>query len=142
MKTTIEKVIQLQNIEFFYGIPTNQLAYLAEIARVEVLEKGDFIFKEDQPSDALYIIVEGGADIYRHEKFVKNISKNKTVGTLGFFDQQARLFTAVCSEHSILLKIDNVPFYDLLDDKIYISRYLLSYFVKKLRAVYNNDDIY
>ncbi|MEE8577528.1 MAG: cyclic nucleotide-binding domain-containing protein, partial [candidate division Zixibacteria bacterium] len=59
MLTVIEKVIFLQNVDVFDHVPTEQLAYLAAVAEEVTYEAGTDVFKEDDPSDSLYLILEG-----------------------------------------------------------------------------------
>ena len=59
MLTVIEKVIFLQNVEVFSDVPTEDLAYLAAIAEEVEFKNGEEVFKENEPSDALYLVLEG-----------------------------------------------------------------------------------
>jgi len=141
METIIEKVMLLQNVEIFSDIPTEQLSYLAAIAKTETFEKGDRLFRENDPSADLYIIGSGSVHLYRNDQYVNKLGANEAVGVLGFFDQKTRLFDAVCQEPCNILVINNSDFFDLLEDRIHITRYLLQYFVTELRNFYNKNDL-
>ena len=58
MLTVIEKVIFLQNVDVFSDVSTEQLAYLAAIVEEVSLPTGETIYKEQDPSDALYLALE------------------------------------------------------------------------------------
>ena len=139
MNTIIEKVMLLQNVEFFADIPTEQLSFLATIAEPRALEKGEKLFIENEPSDALYIIGKGTIQLYRNKQLVSKITKNQAAGVLGFFDQEPRIFTAVCENTCQVLVIDAMDFFDLLEDKVHITKHLLRYFVTQLRTLYSQQ---
>ncbi|MFU8842712.1 MAG: Crp/Fnr family transcriptional regulator [Bacteroidales bacterium] len=141
METIIEKVMLLQNVEFLSGIPTEQLSYLANIAEVRVYQKDELLFKEKEPSDALYIIGSGSVNLFYKKQLVNVLSENEAVGTLGFFDQEPRIYTAKCKNLCSILVIDSVAFFDLLEDRVFITYYLLRYFVKELRKAITNGEI-
>lgn len=141
MDTIIEKVMLLQNVEFFTNIPTEQLSFLANIAEAKTYEKGEILFRENEPSDALFIIGSGRVSLFHKNEFINEITDNEAVGALGFFDQKPRLFTATCTQLSSILVIDSMAFFDLLEDRVHITRYLLQYFVKALRNAYTKGGI-
>jgi len=139
MDTVIEKVMLLQSVELFSDVPTEQLSYLAAIAEVRYIEEGDTLFKENAPSDALYILSSGKISMIKNGEVVYEIGEYEAVGTLGFFDQEPRIFTAKCKVKCKMLEIDSTAFFDLLEERIHIARYLLKYFVKRLRSVYDES---
>ncbi len=139
MKTIIEKVIHLQNIELFSEVPSEQLSYIALISHITEYEKGDVLFREGENSDSLHVLFSGSIEMQKNGESKFAVEENRTVGALGFFDQKPRIFTALCKEKCIVLEIDSNAFFDLLEEKIHITRYLLKFFIGKLRLVY--DDI-
>ncbi|MGF1670809.1 MAG: Crp/Fnr family transcriptional regulator [Balneolaceae bacterium] len=139
METIIEKVMLLQNVELFSDVPTEQLSHLASIAEVRHIDQGKILFHENDPSDALYILISGKINMVKNNSTIYEIGDFEAVGTLGFFDQEPRIFTAVCEKPCRMLEIDSTAFFDLLEERIHIARYLLKYFVKRLRAVYDGS---
>ena len=127
----------LQNVEFFADIPTEQLSFLATIAESKTFEKGEILFRENEPSDALYIIGSGSVQLYQNKQPVSKITENQAAGVLGFFDQEPRIFKAVCETNCRILVINAIDFFDLLEDKVHITRHLLRYFVTQLRTLYS-----
>jgi CRP-like cAMP-binding protein len=139
MDTIIEKVMLMQSIELFSDVPTEQLSYLAEIAEVRNIDVGEVLFRENDPSDALYILSSGEINMIKNGEIVYEIGEYEAVGTLGFFDQEPRIFTAECKAKCKMLEIDSTAFFDLLEERIHIARYLLKFFVKRLRAMYDGS---
>lgn len=139
MDTIIEKVMLLQSVELFSDVPTEQLSYLAGIAEVRNIDVGEILFRENDPSDALYILSSGEISMIKNGDIVYEIGEYEAVGTLGFFDQEPRIFTAECKVKGKMLEIDSTAFFDLLEERIHIARYLLKYFVKRLRSMYDGS---
>ena len=59
MLTIVEKVICLQHVDVFSELPTEQLSYLAAIAEEVSYSPGDDVFRCDEFSDALYVVLSG-----------------------------------------------------------------------------------
>jgi len=141
MDTTIEKVIHLQRIEMFADIPSEQMAHVAGIARDIRFAKGDVIFSEGDSSDALYILIDGDVKVTREKKMTRKIDKDEAFGIWGFFDRGPRLFTTEALEDSYLLKIDSADFFDLIEDRVHLTRGLIKYLVSKIRQLIEETDI-
>ena len=124
----------LQNVDFLADIPTEQLSFLASIAELRNYERGDVLFRENGPSDSLFIIGSGNVKLFYKKQFINELTENDAVGALGFFDQKPRIFTAICENFCNILVIDSMAFYDLLEERVHISRYLLRHFVTELRG--------
>ena len=111
MHTVIEKVIFLQNVEVFFEVPTEQLAYLAAIAEEISCIKGDDIFKAEEPSDAMYLVLDGKVRLHREEEEVTVAGQNEAFGTWALFDEEPRVVTATAIEDTRLLRIYTEDFY-------------------------------
>ncbi|MFU8813138.1 MAG: cyclic nucleotide-binding domain-containing protein [Balneolaceae bacterium] len=142
MNTVIEKVMFLQDVELFMNVPTEQLSHLAAIATAAEAQKGATLFEQNDPSDALYIVIDGKVGMFRNDELIYETGPEKTVGALGFFDQKKRIFTARCLDDCKLLTIDASRFYDLLEERLNIARYIMIFFVKQLRLIYDNEEAF
>lgn len=141
MQTIIEKVLHLQNVPLFREVPSEQLSYLAAISSLVEMPAGTSVFEEGDDSSALYIIVEGQVNILKDDALVRELSTYKAVGTFGFFDQQPRIFSARCQTDCRFLHISSDRFFELMDERLDIARYLLKYFVGQLRRFVRETDI-
>lgn len=141
MKTIIEKVLHLQNVPLFTEVPTEQLSYLAAISGLTEMHAGTTIFEEGDDSSSLYVIVEGQVNILKDDALVRQLSTYKAVGTFGFFDQRPRIFSARCETDCQFLHISSDRFFELMDERLDIARYLLKYFVGQLRCFVSEADL-
>ncbi len=133
MLTVIEKVIFLQSVDVFADVPTEDLAYLAAIAEEIEIKAGEEIFREKEPSDALYLVLEGRVRLHRNGKEITTASAKDAFGTWALFDQAPRVVTATAVDNCQLLRIDREDFYDLLADHVQITRGVFKTVVNRLR---------
>jgi CRP-like cAMP-binding protein len=133
MLSIVEKVILLQNIDVFSEVPTEQLASLAAIAEEVEFIKGDIIYKENDPSDALYLVLEGKVHLRRGDQEISVAEKEEAFGTWALFDEEPRVVTATVVEDSRLLRVDREDFIDLLADHVQIAQGVIKIVVKRLR---------
>lgn len=140
METTIEKVIHLQRLKMFGDIPSEQLAHLAVIAQDKRISRGEVLFSEGDSSDSLYILIDGAIVLERQGREQKSVEKDEAFGIWGFFDRNPRLTTAKATEDSYLLKIDHADFFDLIEDRVHLSRGLIKFLVGKIRELIAEKD--
>ena len=140
METTIERVIFLQGIELFADVPSEQLAHLAGITRSFTADTDDILFEEGDPSQSMYLLINGNVQLLRNGMLRKELTESKAIGVWGFFDGEERLVSATCKEESHFLVIDRIDFYDLLEDRVQMSQGLLTYFVKHIRKLIKLSD--
>ena len=135
MLTVVEKVIFLQNVDVFSEIATEQLSYLAAIAEEETYAKDEVIYKFEEPSDALYVVLDGRVRLHRGGDEITVASRNDSFGTWALFDEQPRVATATPIEDCRVLRIDREDFIDLLTDHAAITEGVLKTLVGRLRGL-------
>ncbi|MDH3215030.1 MAG: cyclic nucleotide-binding domain-containing protein [Candidatus Krumholzibacteria bacterium] len=135
MLSIIEKVIFLQNVDVFAEIPSEQLSHLAAIAEELSFAKDEDIYKIDEPSDALYVVLEGKVRLHREGDEITTASASDPFGTWALFDDTARVATATAVEDARLLCIDREDFLDLLSDHVQITEGVLKTLVSRLRGL-------
>ncbi|MBI4550689.1 MAG: cyclic nucleotide-binding domain-containing protein [Candidatus Latescibacteria bacterium] len=135
MLTTIEKVMFLQNVEVFGEVSTEHLAYLAAIAEEVSVVSGTTIYREQDASDAMYLVVDGRVRLHREGMEVAVAGPKEALGVWALFDDEPRVVTALAIEDTRLLRIDKEDFIDLLSDHVEIIRGVLMTLVKRLRGL-------
>ena len=131
----VEKVILLQNVDVFADIPSEQLSYLAAIAEELSVAKGDTIYRFDDPSDALYVVLNGKVRLHRDSEDITVAEQNEPFGTWAVFDDTPRVATATALEDTNLLCIHREDFLDLLSDHVQITESVLKTLVGRLRGL-------
>jgi CRP-like cAMP-binding protein len=135
MLTVVEKVVFLQNVDVFAEVPSEQLTYLASIAEEVDCLKNDILFRENDPADALYLVLEGKVGLERDTKEVMQAGPQDAFGTWALFDDESRVVTAKVLEDARLLRIDRREFVDLLADNVQVTQGVLKTLVKRVRGI-------
>jgi CRP/FNR family transcriptional regulator, cyclic AMP receptor protein len=135
MLSVIEKVILLQNVDVFSEVSSEQLAYLAAIAEEITCAANTPLYKEQDPSDSMYIVLEGRVRLHRGDTEVTVAKHGEAFGTWALFDDEPRLVAATPLEDSKVLRIDKEDFIDLLADNIKITQGVLKAIVRRLRGL-------
>jgi CRP-like cAMP-binding protein len=130
MYTLIEKVMVLQNAQLFSEFPTTELSLLANIAINVTAEAGAVLYRENEPSDTLYIVEEGLVNMIKNNVGIYQVNQYDALGTFGFFTHEPRLFTAQCVDRSRFVLFNRTTFFDLLEHKSNMALCFLKYFLK------------
>jgi len=130
MYTLIEKVMVLQNAQLFSEFPTTELSLLANIAINVTAEAGSVLYKENEPSDTLYILEDGLVNMMKSEVTIYQVNNYEALGTFGFFTREPRLFSARCVDRSRFVVFNSTTFFDLLEQKSNMALCFLKYFLK------------
>lgn len=135
MLTVVEKVILLQGVDVFSEVSTEQLTHLAAIAEETAFQASETIYRESDPSDAMYIVLEGRVLLHREETEVTTAEAESAFGTWALFDDELRVTSAKATGDVRLLRIDKEDFIELLADNVEITRGVLKAVVRRLRRL-------
>lgn len=135
MLTVVEKVIFLQNVDVFSEVASTQLAELAAIAEEVELARDEIVYREADPSDAMYLVLEGRVRLHRGDIEVTVAGTSEAFGTWALFDDELRLVSATAVEPTRVLRIDKEDFIDLLADNVEVTRGVLKAIVRRLRTL-------
>lgn len=135
MLSVVEKVIFLQNVDVFSEVPTEQLAFLAAIAEEVSCEADERLYEEDEPSDCMYLVLEGSVRLHRGDTDVTTATTKEAFGTWALFDDEPRVVAATCTAPTRLLRVDKDDFIEVLADNVQITQGVLKAIVRRLRAL-------
>ena len=135
MLTVVEKVLFLQDVDFFEYASTEDLAYVAAITEEVRMERGTTIYNEGEMPDSMYIVVDGKVRLHRGDDDVMIAQRKGVFGSWALFDDEPMVVTATTLDDSHLLKIDKEDFFDVLADHVEIAQGILKAIVKRLRSL-------
>lgn len=135
MKTIIEKVILLQEVDIFSEVPTELLAYLAAVAEEVEFEAGETVFRENELAETMYQVVSGAVRLHRGETEVTTARAGQPFGTWALFDDERRVVTATAVEPSQALAIAREDFVDVLADNVQVTQAILKGMVRRIRGL-------
>jgi CRP/FNR family cyclic AMP-dependent transcriptional regulator len=131
----IEKVLVLKSLNLFKDTPENILADLAPLMKEIQYEQGTEIFKEGDTGDSMYIIERGHIKIHKGNTTLAILKDKEVFGELSLLDADTRSATATADTDCTLYKIDQEPFYELLDERPEIARGFIKILCQRLRVM-------
>lgn len=114
MLLTMERVMFLRRVPIFRMLEGDDIHHLADLASEIAYPAGSSIFREDEPGDALYIIVEGQVRIFRGQG--EEAHTQATLGPADYFgeiailDGSPRSNTAEATEVVTVLRLSAADF--------------------------------
>jgi CRP/FNR family transcriptional regulator, cyclic AMP receptor protein len=117
MSDTIER---LRHVAIFKDLDDAELAEVAEVAREEEFVSGEYIFREGEHGNRLYLIVEGEVRISRDvpgsgEEALAILKPGALFGEMAVFDRSERSTHAISNGGTKVLTIARPDFEMLLD---------------------------
>lgn len=131
----VEKVLLLKSLNIFKDTPENILADLAPLMQEIQYEPGIEIFKEGETGDCMYIIEQGNVRIHKGNTTLAILKDKEVFGELSLLDADTRSASASTESDCVLYKIDQEPFYELLDERPEVARGFIKILCQRLRAM-------
>jgi CRP/FNR family transcriptional regulator, cyclic AMP receptor protein len=130
----VEKVLILKTLGSFKDTPENILADLAPLMEQEEYEKNTALFLEGDIGDCMYIIQRGEIRIHKAENTLAVLREKEVFGELSLLDAETRSASATCQTDCLLFRIDQEPFYELLDSRAEVARGIIKMLCQRLRS--------
>jgi len=131
----LEKVLLLKSLSIFKDSPETILADLAPLMKEEEVEQGTVIFEENEPGDCMYIILSGEIQIHKGKTTLAILGEKEVFGELSLLDAETRSATATAKTDCVLFKIDQEPFYELIDSRPEVARGFIKNLCNRLRQL-------
>ena len=122
MLSTVEKIIILKTVDIFTETPDNILAEVASLLREVELQAGETIFEKGDPGDCMYIVVSGEVRAHDEGHTLSQLGAGDVFGEMAVLDPEPRLASVTALEDTLLLRLDQEPFYELMEDRIEVAR--------------------
>jgi len=135
------EVIRLHDVlgavPFFRELASEELDQIIALGRLVTYPKSSLLFKEGDPGEALYIVVDGSVRIGKlvpgaKEEAMAFIERGGCFGEMALFDEFPRSATAIAHEECRVLFIDKQAFLKLLQGEPVIAKKILWAFCRTL----------
>ena len=115
-----DKSTLLKNVPIFKDLDTGEIESIAEVCREEKFVSGEYIFREGEHGNRLYLIVEGDVRISRDvpgsgEEALAILKPGALFGEMAVFDRSERSTHAISNGGTTALTISRPDFEILLD---------------------------
>lgn len=130
----VEKVLMLKSLSIFKDTPEPVLADLAPLLLEVEFEAGVSIFEEGARGDCMYIIYKGSVRIHKGTQELAVLPENEVFGELSLLDTESRSASATAQTDCILFRIDQEPFYELVETRPEVMKGFVKILCQRLRA--------
>lgn len=135
MLTAVERVIVLRHADLLKDVGPRHLLALAELAHEIEMAGGDTLYGEDDPSDVLYLVVEGRVRLSAAGRTISEVGANESFGTWALVDDSGRGQQAVCVEDGLLLALHRDEFYDVAAADLTVLIQVVRALARRLREL-------
>lgn len=122
----LEKTFILKSTELFKEIPGDLVAGITPFLKEVELGIGEMLFHKGDLEKSMYIIVEGSVRLHDAEHTFKVLKRGELIGELALLSKQTSLVSATAEEETLLYRLDQDIFYELILDKVELARILIS----------------
>jgi CRP-like cAMP-binding protein len=115
--STIEKVLILKTVNMFGRTPDDVLADVADLLEELDVSENEPIFKQGDPGDSMYIIVDGRVRVHLEERLLNYLGESDVFGEMALLDPEPRLASVTTVEPTRLFRLDQAPFFQLIAER-------------------------
>jgi CRP-like cAMP-binding protein len=127
----------LRNIPLFASLPSARLKLIAYTAEVVCFEPGEVIVQQGDPAEAVYIIVEGEAEVLLaaadgHSIQLGTMKRHTLFGETAVLAQTRRTATVRAKDRVATFKISSNLFFDLVRQSSEIGLQVMTLLAERL----------
>ena len=133
MLSPVERVLILRSAELFHGTPDAILAEVADLAEEVHLYAGQTVIRKGDTGDSMYLIASGELRVHDGDHTINFVHHPEIFGEMALLDAQPRMASITATTESVLLRLDQEPFFELLDDRSEVARGIIRTLSRRLR---------
>ena len=130
-----EKVLILKSLSIFSETPETILSELAPLMKEEEVGPNHALFNEGDVGDCMYVIYKGEVKIHKGKAILAILKEKEVFGELSLLDSETRSASATTHTDCFLFKIDQEPFYELLETRPEVAKGFIKILCQRLRAL-------
>ncbi len=135
MYSILEKTIILKSVDLFHKIPGDVLTRIAQIAEEIRCEQNHVIFKEGDHGESMFVIISGKVDVIQNGHSITQLERGTCIGEMALLDHESRSADAITLEESVLLKIDQEGFFQLMASNPEIMKQIVKILTRRVRSM-------
>jgi len=133
MLSTVEKVILLKSLDFFAETSEEVLLETASILEEVEVSSGETFLEKGKVGSSMYLLIEGQVRVHDGERTVAQLGQGDVIGELALLDPAPRSASVTAINETRLFRLDQAPFYELLEDRAEVARKMLQMMARRLR---------
>ena len=122
----------LREVEYFENLTDLELRQLIEVGYRQRLRSQEFLFRENDPGDAFYMILSGSVEVFVEaiDKHLNNLGSGEFFGELSLMLGIPRTASVRALEETILFAINKEGFQKILTEQQDLSEQIIQQIVK------------
>ena len=122
----------LREVEYFENLTDLELRKLIEVGYRQRLRSQEFLFRENDPGDAFYMILSGSVEVFVEaiDKHLNNLGPGEFLGELSLMLGIPRTASVRALEETILFAINKEGFQKILTEQQDLSEQIIQQIVK------------
>jgi CRP-like cAMP-binding protein len=121
----VERILYLKKLPALAGLPTNDLAALAELQVERPVRAGEVLLKSGEEPSGVYFVLEGTIDCHRRGRFVGRVGPGGGLGGLVLFAQDGEGVQAVATTDGRVLELDGEALLDVFEDRFRVLHHVM-----------------
>ncbi|MCD4684262.1 MAG: HAMP domain-containing histidine kinase [Bacteroidales bacterium] len=130
-----ERISALKKVDIFSETADEVLMEIAAVVSEEEYKRGQNIFKKGDVGDAMYIINEGSVRIHDGNHVLSRLVQGQVFGEFALFDKESRSASVTAEESTLLFKLGQDDFYDVMAGKAEVTKGVLIKVIKRIREM-------
>lgn len=131
----------LRRVPFFAEIEPSKLKLLAFTSERVGFDPGKRLFRQGDPADAAYLIIDGHADVIIETRggpvVVATLGPNEIVGEIGILSNVPRTATVCAKDRLITLRVSKEPFMRMLREFPNMAISIMQELAQRIEAMNN-----
>lgn len=122
---TQKKITTLKSVPLFKFLSFDELLRVVSLIEEKHYESGDTIFCENDPGDALYVLLSGEVEVTKKGVVITKLESGDHFGELALIDRFPRSASITATQPALCLLMSRQKFYDLIREYSPLSVKLL-----------------
>lgn len=124
----------LRAVDIFSRTPDTVLAEVVKLLEPQHFSTGEPIFYKGDPGDCMYIIVSGRVRVHDGEMVLNELHSRDFFGEMALIDSERRSASVTTVDDTELLRLDQEPFYRLMETQPDVSKAIIKVLSQRVRA--------
>lgn len=121
----LERMLHLKRVPMLSGLPSAEVAILADAVAERFFPSGSVVFREGEPVGSLHFVVRGTLAVARRGTPAGRVGPGGGVGALAMLARDPLGSEAVAEEDALTLELDTDAVVELLEDRFPILQHIL-----------------
>jgi serine phosphatase RsbU (regulator of sigma subunit) len=126
-------ISMLKRAPLFHDVPDEALEQLASSSEVVLYTPGESLIEQDEPGDALYLVIDGTVSIRRDGLEITQRGAGECIGEMALIDDAPRSASVVAVRHTRAVRITRDEFWNMMEAYPSVARHLLRLLSARIR---------